>query len=233
MPGIASAATAVVIGHIAGGTKAIRVGSGGIMLPNHPPLVIAEQFGTLGSLYPGRIDLAWGVPRGPIPSRCAHYAETLREERIAFPKMFENCNEIWTIRNRVNDCVRFPVTVRTFRFGCWDRVYLAHSSQRQWGCGLHLLRIFAPADLMAALRLYRNSFKPSAQLEKPYAMVGMNVFAAETDVEAQYQFSSLEQSFTLLRRGTPGRVPPPIENMDSFWSPRKKRWPMKFCWFQS
>jgi len=222
MPGIASAATAVVIGHVASGTKTIRVGSGGIMLPNHSPLVIAEQFGTLAALYPGRIDLGLGRAPGtdPFTTRALRRAgtaaaDTFPDDVVDLQKYLGEIEEGQRVRAIPGAGMHVPI---------WLLGSSTFSAQLAAAMGLPFAFAshFAPADLMTALRLYRNLFKPSAQLEKPYAMVGVNVIAAETDAEARRQFSSLQQSFTLLRRGTPGKVPPPIENIDSFWSPMEK-----------
>ena len=222
MPGIASAATAVVIGHAAGGTKTIRVGSGGIMLPNHSPLVIAEQFGTLAALYPGRIDLGLGRAPGtdPFTTRALRRAgtaaaDTFPDDVAELQKYLGEIEEGQRVRAIPGAGTHVPI---------WLLGSSTFSAQLAAAMGLPFAFAshFAPADLMAALRLYRNLFKPSAQLEKPYAMVAVNVIAAETDAEARRQFSSLQQSFTSLRRGAPGKVPPPIEDIDSFWSPMEK-----------
>ena len=222
MPGIASAATAVVIGHVAGGTRTIRVGSGGIMLPNHSPLVIAEQFGTLGSLYPGRIDLGLGRAPGtdPFTTRALRRvataaADTFPDDVVELQKYFGVTQEGQRVRAIPGAGTNIPIwLLGSSTFGA----QLAAAMGLPFAFASH----FAPADLMTALRLYRNLFKPSAQLEKPYAMVGVNVIAADSDKEAQYQFSSLQQAFALLRRGTPGKVPPPIEDIETFWSPMEK-----------
>jgi luciferase family oxidoreductase group 1 len=222
MPGIASAATAVVIGHVAGGTKTIRVGSGGIMLPNHAPLVIAEQFGTLAELYPGRIDLGLGRAPGtdPFTTRALRRAATATAD--TFP---DDVVELQKYLGEVEDGQRVrAIPGAGTHVPIWLLGSSTYSAQLAAGLGLPFAFAshFAPADLLTALRLYRSLFKPSAQLEKPYAMVGVNVIAADTDKEAQYQFSSLQQSFTLLRRGTPGKVPPPLEDIETFWSPLEK-----------
>jgi len=222
MPGIASAATAVVIGHVAGGTRAIRVGSGGIMLPNHSPLVIAEQFGTLAALYPGRIDLGLGRAPGtdPFTTRALRRAATAASD--TFP---EDVAELQKYLGEIEPGQRVRAIPGA---GSHVPIWLLGSSTfgaqlaAAMGLPFAFASHFAPADLMTALRLYRNLFKPSAQLQKPYVMVGVNVIAAETDAEARFQFTSLQQSFTLLRRGTPGKVPPPIADIDSFWSPMEK-----------
>ena len=222
MPGIASAATAVVIGYIAGGTKTIRVGSGGIMLPNHSPLVIAEQFGTLASLYPGRIDLGLGrAPGTDMPT-----ARALRRDMVStadnFPQdvqelisYFEEAAPGQEIRAVPGAGLRVPI---------WLLGSSLFSAQLAAMLGLPFAFAshFAPADMMAALHLYRSRFKPSRQLDRPYAMVGLNAIVAETDAEAQHHFTSLQQSFTNLRRGRPGQVPPPIDDIDAFWSPAEK-----------
>jgi luciferase family oxidoreductase group 1 len=220
MPGIASAATAVAIGHVAGGTKTIRVGSGGIMLPNHSPLVIAEQFGTLASLYPGRIDLGLGRAPGTDPFtiralRRDAAADRFPEDVAELQKYLGDGEPEQRVRAIPGAGTHVPI---------WLLGSSLFSAQLAAAMGLPFAFAshFAPADLMQALRLYRNLFKPSAQREKPYAMVAVNVIAAETDTEARRQFSSLQQSFTLLRRGTPGKVPPPIDDIDSFWSPAEK-----------
>lgn len=222
MPGIASAATAVVIGHVAGGTKTIRVGSGGIMLPNHAPLVIAEQFGTLAALFPGRIDLGLGRAPGtdPFATRALRRAatataDTFPDDVLELQKYLGEIEEGQRVRAIPGAGTRVPI---------WLLGSSTFSAQLAAGLGLPFAFAshFAPADVMTALRLYRNLFKPSAQLGKPHTMVGVNVIAAETDDEARYQFSSLQQSFTLLRRGTPGKVPPPIEDIETFWSPMEK-----------
>jgi luciferase family oxidoreductase group 1 len=222
MPGIASAATAIVIGHVAGGTKTIRVGSGGIMLPNHSPLVIAEQFGTLASLYPGRIDLGLGRAPGTDPFTM----RALRRESGASSENFPE--DLQELRKYLGDLEPGQRLRAIPGAGTHVPIWLLGSSlfSAQLAAALGLpfafASHFAPADLMPALRLYRNLFKPSAQLEKPYAMVAVNVIAAQTDEEARYQFTSLQQSFTLLRRGAPGKVPPPIDDIDSFWNPAEK-----------
>ncbi|HLK04266.1 MAG TPA: LLM class flavin-dependent oxidoreductase [Candidatus Acidoferrum sp.] len=222
MPGIASAATAVVIGHVAGGTRAIRVGSGGIMLPNHSPLVIAEQFGTLEALFPGRIDLGLGRAPGtdPFTTRALRRAATAVSD--TFP---EDVAELQKYLGEIEPGQRVrAIPGAGTHVPLWLLGSSTFSAQLAAAMGLPFAFAshFAPADLMAALRLYRSLFRPSAQLAKPYAMVGVNVIAADTDEEARYQFTSLQQAFTLLRRGTPGKVPPPIADIDSFWSPMEK-----------
>ncbi|HXO61906.1 MAG TPA: LLM class flavin-dependent oxidoreductase [Candidatus Acidoferrales bacterium] len=222
MPGIASAATSIVIAHIASGTKTIRVGSGGIMLPNHSPLVIAEQFGTLASLFPGRIDLGLGRAPGTDQTTAralrrdvAASADRFPEDVLELQHYFEEAEPGQKIRAIPGTGLRVPI---------WLLGSSLFSAQlaAQLGLPFAFASHFAPGDMMAALRLYRNLFKPSKQLDHPYAMLGINVVAAATDEEARRQFSSVQQSFTYLRRGTPGQIPPPIDNIDSFWSPVEK-----------
>jgi len=222
MPGIASAATAVVIGHVAAATRTIRVGSGGIMMPNHSPLVIAEQFGTLASLYPGRIDLGLGRAPGTDPFTMRALRRDAASAADRFP---EDVEELQKYLGDVEPGQRLrAIPGAGTHMPIWLLGSSLFSAQLAAAMGLPFAFAshFAPADLMSALRLYRNLFRPSAQLEKPYAMVAVNVIAAATDEEARFQFTSLQQSFTLLRRGTPGKVPPPIADIDSFWSPVEK-----------
>jgi luciferase family oxidoreductase group 1 len=222
MPGIASAATSVVIGHVAGGTKTIRVGSGGIMLPNHSPLVIAEQFGTLASLYPDRIDL--GLGRAPGTDMLTAHA--LRREKSStadnFPQDVEELQSYFAPAVR-NQRIR-AVPGAGLRVPIWLLGSSLFSAQlaAKMGLPFAFASHFAPADMMQALQLYRAQFQPSKQLARPYAMLGLNAVVAESDAEAQYHFTSVQQSFTNLRRGMPGQIPPPIHDIDSFWSPAEK-----------
>ena len=208
MPGIASAATAVVIGHVAAGTSTIRVGAGGIMLPNHAPLLIAEQFGTLASLYPGRIDLGLGRAPGSDQltvralRRPAHAAETFPQDVVELMEYFRPNHRRPLVRAVPGEGVDVPIWILgSSLFGA----QLAAELGLPYAFASH----FAPAALMQALELYRAHFKPSAQLERPYVMVGVNVFAADTDGEGRHLFTSLQQAFVRLRRGHPGKLPPP------------------------
>ncbi|WP_114811062.1 LLM class flavin-dependent oxidoreductase [Paraburkholderia kururiensis] len=215
MPGIASAATSVVIGHVAGGTRTIRVGSGGIMLPNHAPLVIAEQFGTLAALYPGRIDLGLGRAPGTDQTTARALRRDLQASADSFP------DDVVELQRYFAE----PVPGQRIRAvpGAGQDVPLwllgssLYSAQLAAALGLPFAFAshFAPDYLLNALRLYRAQFRPSAQLAKPYAMVGVNVFAAETADEARRLFTSLQQQFLNLRRGTPGQLPPPVETLEA------------------
>ena len=216
MTGIASAATSVVIGFVAGGTKTIRVGAGGIMLPNHSPLVIAEQFGTLESLYPGRIDLGLGR----APGSDMHTARALRREPGTSADNFpQDVLELQALLAPAQPNQRIRAVP-----GAGTQVPLWILGSSLFGAQLAAMlglpyafaSHFAPDALMHALSVYRADFQPSKQLDKPYAMAGVNVFAAESDREAQRLFTSLQQAFMALRRGTPGPLPPPVERMQ--WS---------------
>src|SRR3984893_14889868 len=218
MPGIASAATAVVIGYIAGGTRTIRVGSGGVMLPNHAPLVIAEQFGTLESLYRGRIDL--GLGRAPGTDQ--RTARALRRDLATTAENFpHDVMELQALLAplRPDQMVR-AVPGAGLRVPIWLLGSSTFSAQLAAMLGLPFAFAshFAPAALLQALNLYRTRFRPSEQLREPYAMVGVNIFAAATDAEARRLMTSLQQQFVSLRRGAPGPLPPPVDSMDDYWS---------------
>jgi luciferase family oxidoreductase group 1 len=209
MPGIASAATAVLIGHVAGGTRTIRVGAGGVMLPNHSPLVIAEQFGTLESLYPGRIDLGLGRAPGSDQATARALRRNLMSDADEFPRDVVELIDLMSdhprqsIRAVPGTGLKVPVWVLgSSLFGA----QLAAMLGLPYAFASH----FAPAQLMQAIELYRDKFKPSAQLAKPYVMLGFNVFAADTDDEAQVRATSMQQAFVNLRSGRPTRLPPPL-----------------------
>lgn len=218
MPGIASAATAVVIGHVAAGTSRIRVGSGGIMLPNHAPLVIAEQFGTLEALFPGRIDL--GLGRAPGTDQVT--ARALRRGQISTADTFpQDVQELqgYFLPARPGQPVR-AVPGAGLSVPIWLLGSSLFSAQLAAALGLRyaFASHFAPDDLEEALRLYREQFRPSVELPRPYAMAAVPVYAAETDAEAARLFTSLQQNFLNLRRGTPGPLLPPVETMEGQWS---------------
>jgi luciferase family oxidoreductase group 1 len=222
MPGIASAATSIVIAHVAGGTETIRVGSGGIMLPNHSPLVIAEQFGTLASLFPRRIDLGLGRAPGTDQPTARALRRDLAASADRFPEDVQELQHYFEAPETGQKIRAIPGA------GLQVPIWLLGSSLFSAQLAAHLglpfafASHFAPADMMDALRLYRHLFKPSKQLDRPYAMLGINIIVGTTDAEARRQFTSLQQSFTYLRRGTPGQIPPPIDDIESFWSPAEK-----------
>jgi luciferase family oxidoreductase group 1 len=208
MPGIASAATAVVIGHVAAGTRTIRVGAGGIMLPNHAPLVIAEQFGTLESLFPGRIDLGLGRAPGTDPETAIALRRTLASNPDAFP------NDVLELMRyfapREGDRIR-AVPGAGLRVPLYILGSSTFGAQVAAALGLPFAFAshFAPAQMMQALQLYRSNFRPSAGLQRPYAILGINVVAAETDEEARLLATSGREAFANLRRGMPTKLPPP------------------------
>ncbi len=219
MPGIASAATSVVIGHVASGTSTIRVGAGGIMLPNHAPLVIAEQFGTLESLYPDRIDL--GIGRAPGTDRMTSHAlrRTLTGDVDNFPhdvlelqNYFREAQLGQPVRAVPGTGLNVPLWILGSSF---YGAQLAAALGLPYGFASH----FAPAVLMQAIEIYRSRFKPSEQLDRPYVMLGFNVFAADTDEEAQYLRSSAQQSTLNSRRGQPSPLPPLVADFESRLSP--------------
>ena len=221
MTGIASAATSVVIGFLAQGTTSIRVGSGGIMLPNHSPLVIAEQFGTLAALYPGRIDC--GLGRAPGTDQTTTRA-LRRDPRVAenFP---DDVQELQALFGpvRPGQAVQ-AVPGAGLEVPLWILGSSTYGAQLAAALGLPyaFASHFAPDALTQAMELYRHLFKPSEQLQKPYAMAGVNVVVADTDAEARRLFTSHQQSFANLRRGRPGPQQPPIDDIDAYWSPAEK-----------
>ncbi len=221
MAGIASAATSVVIGHVAGGTSTIRVGAGGIMLPNHAPLVIAEQFGTLEALYPGRIDLGLGRAPGTDQLTAQALRRNLSGDVDAFPH--DVVELIAYFRPVVPGQVVRAVPGAGLNVPIWILGSSLFGAQFAAALGLPFAFAshFAPAQMMTAIGLYRSRFEPSENLAKPYVMLGLNVFAAETDKEARRLFSSLQQAFINLRQGRPGPLPPPMDDFETSLSPRE------------
>jgi luciferase family oxidoreductase group 1 len=219
MTGVASAATAVVIGHVAGGTSTIRVGAGGIMLPNHAPLMIAEQFGTLNALYPGRIDLGLGRAPGTDQNTARALRRNLNNDIDAFPR---DVIELMTYFQpaRPGQLVQ-AVPGAGQDVPVWILGSSTYGAQLAAALGLPyaFASHFAPADMEAALSLYRSQFKPSEHLQKPYVMLGLNVVAAETDAEALRLFTSLQQAFINLRTGRPGPLPPPVDDIEALIDP--------------
>jgi luciferase family oxidoreductase group 1 len=210
MPGVASAATSVVIAHVAGGTSTIRVGAGGIMLPNHSPLVIAEQFGTLESLFPGRIDLGLGRAPGSdhIVSRALRRtpdaADTFPQDVVELMAYFEPAGPGQRVRAVPGVGLDVPIWI------LGSSLYGAQLAA-ELGLPYAFASHFAPAMLLDAAETYRSRFRPSPKLAQPYFMVGVNIIAADTDDEARYLFTSLQQAFANIRRGNPAPLPPPVD----------------------
>ena len=221
MAGVASAATAVVVGHIAAGTQTIRVGAGGIMLPNHAPLVIAEQFGTLERLFPGRIDL--GLGRAPGTDQLTLRA--LRRSPMASDEFPRDVLELQAFLSPAAAGQRIqavPAAGTDVPLWILGSSLFGASLAAELGLPYAFASHFAPGELLPALEVYRSRFKPSAQLAKPHAMVGVNVIAAETDAEAKRLATTQQMSFTNLIRGTRGLSRPPIANIEDYWSPEEK-----------
>ena len=218
MPGVASAATSVVIAYVAAGTTTIRVGAGGVMLPNHSPLVVAEQFGTLESLFPGRIDLGLGRAPGTDPNtaralrrRADLDAESFPHDVIELQSYFRDPAPTQPIRAVPGAGLHVPI---------WLLGSSLFSAQLAAALGLPFAFAshFAPDLLMQALAIYRSEFRPSESLTAPYAMAGVSVVAADADDEARRLFTSLQMQFVNLRRGRPGQLNPPVDSLDNFWS---------------
>ena len=221
MPGIASAATALLIGHIAGGTSTLRVGAGGVMLPNHAPLQVAEQFGTLASLYPGRIDLglgrAPGTDQATLQALRRHYAgaEAFPSDVMELLRYFEPVQPGQPVQAVPGAGLEVPVWILgSSLFGAQQAAAL--------GLPYAFASHFAPAAMSEALALYHRDFKPSRRLRAPYAMLALNVVAADTRAQAQRLFTTQQQAFVRLRRGAPGLVPPPVDDIEAFWTPAEK-----------
>ena len=222
MPGIASAATSVLIGYVAGGTSTIRVGAGGIMLPNHPPLVIAEQFGTLASLYPGRIDLGLGRAPGSNQATARALRREIGDDGSEFPRQL---NELRAFLQPAGAEAQVQaVPGQGLDIPLWLLGSSSYSAQLAGHLGLPFAFAgqFSPDYMLTALKLYRETFRPSEALSAPYAMVGVNVFAASTDEEAQRLATSQQQMHLGLVRGRPIRLPPPVDDMDEAWLPHER-----------
>jgi luciferase family oxidoreductase group 1 len=223
MPGIASAATSVVIGHVAGGTERIRVGAGGVMLPNHAPLVIAEQFGTLESLYPGRIDLGLGRAPGSDQLTARALRRYLGSSGDSFPEDLAELRAYFDAATPAQPVRAVPGA------GLHVPIYLLGSSDfsarlaAELGLPFAFASHFAPEYLHAALLLYRRDFKPSESLQKPHAIVGAGLYAADSDEEAKRLFTSAQQQTLALIRGHPRLLPPPVDSMDGLWNPLEER----------
>lgn len=221
MPGIASAATAVLIGHVACNTKTIRVGAGGVMLPNHAPLQVAEQFGTLAALYPDRIDLGLGRAPGTDHAtahalrRYFEAADMFAQDVVELLHYFEPAQPGQAVRAVPGAGIEVPVWL------LGSSLFSARLAA-QLGLPFAFASHFAPDAMDMALSSYRREFQPSKRLEQPYAMLALNVVGAESDAQARRLFTTQQQAFVNLRRGKPGLIPPPIEDIESYWTPLEK-----------
>jgi luciferase family oxidoreductase group 1 len=219
--GIASAATSVVIAHVAAGTETIRVGAGGIMLPNHAPLLIAEQFGTLEALHPGRIDLGLGRAPGTDQltvlalRRDVTSADTFPRDVVELQRLLAEAEPGQAVRATPGEGSHVPL---------WILGSSLYGAQLAAVLGLPyaFASHFAPDALLPALEAYRERFEPSEQLQEPYAMVGANALLADDDTDAAHLFTSAQQSFTNALRGRRGRLPAPIDDIDSYWLPYER-----------
>lgn len=222
MPGVASAATAVVISHVGAATSRIRVGSGGVMLPNHSPLVIAEQFGTLEALFPGRVDLGLGRAPGTDMRTAQALRRNMEDGAHSFP------NDVVELQRLLGPAQEnqaiLAVPGNNANVPIWLLGSSLYSAQLAAMLGLPyaFASHFAPDSLLDAIAIYRDRFTPSKALDKPYVMVGVMGAVAETDEEAQYHFTSAQQQFVNLRRNVRGPFPKPVRNMDDFWTPMEK-----------
>jgi len=224
MPGIASSATSVVIGFVAAGTEKIRVGSGGIMLPNHAPLVIAEQFGTLESLFPGRIDL--GLGRAPGTDQLTAHAlrRDRRSDGVDFPEQLAELRAYFNPELAYGKKLIRAIPGEGLNIPIWLLGSSGYSAQLagQLGLPFSFASHFSPEYTKPALELYRRYFRPSESLERPHVMVGVNVIAADTDEEAQFLSTSMQQQFLSLVRNNPGKLQPPVENIDALCNAYEK-----------
>ncbi|HEC8345287.1 TPA: luciferase-like monooxygenase [Providencia rettgeri] len=222
MTGIASAATSVLIGYLAANTHTLRLGSGGVMLPNHSPLVIAEQFGTLNTLYPERIDLGIGRAPGSDQRTMQALRRHMNTDIDNFPQDVAQIVS-WFDATNPEPAVR-PVPGYGEKIPVWllgSSLYSARLAA-QMGLPFAFASHFAPDLLLQALEVYRANFKPSSRLSKPYAMVCINIIAADTQREAEFLFTSMQQAFVMLRRGQPSQLPAPVESMENIWSPAEE-----------
>jgi luciferase family oxidoreductase group 1 len=221
MPGIASAATSVLMCHVANGTSTIRIGAGGIMLPNHSPLVIAEQFGTLASLFPGRIELGLGRAPGSDHTTARALRRSLASDADEFPQDVVELMDYFadSPRRQVRAVPGAGLDVPVWILGSsLFGAQLAAALGLPYAFASH----FAPQMMMQAIELYRATFRPSAQLDKPYVMLGFNVFAADTDAEAHFRATSMQQAFINLRSGRPTKLKPPVEGYLDLLSPPER-----------
>lgn len=224
MAGIASAATAVVIGHVAGATKTIRVGAGGVMLPNHAPLVIAEQFGTLNAMYPGRIDLGLGRAPGTDQLTARALRRDLNASADQFPQDVQELQFYFQPAEPGQQIKAIPGEGQDVPIWLLGSSLYSAQLAAMLGLPFAFASHFAPELMEQALALYRERFTPSAKLDKPYAMLTVNVIAAESDAEAKRLFTTMQVAFVNMLRDMRGLVQPPIDNIDDYWNPQEKAW---------
>jgi luciferase family oxidoreductase group 1 len=222
MTGIASAATSIVISDVAAHTSRIRVGAGGVMLPNHSPLVIAEQFGTLESLYPGRIDLGLGRAPGSDQRTSRALRRNLGESAESFPQDVVELQSYFRAAQPGQAVQAVPGAGLAIPIWLLGSSLFSAQLAAALGLPFAFASHFAPGYMKSAIEIYRSQFQPSAQLDRPYVMLGVNVFAADTDEEARRLFTSLQQQFLGLIRGTPGPLNPPVDSMERLWTPPEK-----------
>ena len=222
MPGIASAATSVVICHVASGTSTIRVGAGGIMLPNHSPLVVAEQFGTLEALFPGRIDLGLGRAPGSDQTTARALRRNLESDPDQFPQDVIELMRYLAPAEPGQRVLAIPGVGSKVPLWILGSSTFGAQVAAALGLPFAFASHFAPAMMMQAIELYRSLFRPSAQLDRPYLMLGFNLFAADSDAAARLLATSMQQAFVNLRSGRPTQLPPPVEGYDSELPPAAK-----------
>jgi luciferase family oxidoreductase group 1 len=215
MPGIASAATSVVICHVASGTSTIRVGAGGIMLPNHSPLVIAEQFGTLEALFPGRVDLGLGRAPGSDQAAARALRRNLSSDPDEFPQDVIELQQYFAPADGAQRVMAVPGVGLQVPLWILGSSLFGAQVAAALGLPFAFASHFAPAMMMQAIEIYRARFRPSAQLDRPYLMLGFNIFAADTDAEARLLSTSMKQAFVNLRSGRPTQLPPPLADYDA------------------
>lgn len=224
MAGIASAATAVVIGHVAAATKTIRVGSGGVMLPNHAPYIIAEQFGTLSAMFPGRIDLGLGRAPGTDQATAAALRRDMHVSADRFPTDVQELQHWFSEAQPGQRIVAVPGAGQAVPIWLLGSSLFSAQLAAHMGLPFAFASHFAPEHMEQAITIYRERFQPSEQLSVPYVMLTANVFAAETDAEAERLATSMQVQFVNLVRGTPGQVQAPIDDMEAYWRPEEKAW---------
>jgi luciferase family oxidoreductase group 1 len=219
MPGIASAATAVALAHVAAGTGSIRIGAGGVMLPNHAPLIIAEQFGTLAALHPGRIDLGLGRAPGSDQIAARAMRRNLSADVNQFPHDVVELLEYFHPTTSGQPLQAVPGAGESVEVWILGSSTFGAQLAAVLGLPYAFASHFAPEQMQDAVSIYRDRFRPSDRLAAPHVMLGVNVFAAETDAEARHLFSSLQQAFVYSRRGRPGKLPTPIDDLDAKLDP--------------